>query len=429
MNLLNHTLKYLVFAWFGIISVWAVIFYFNMLDEVYDSLDDGLDNFKMLIIEKAYHDSTTLQRNEFAEGNYELWEISEERALKIKDVHKDTLMYMPFEEDLEPVRMLTTAFKMDRKYYELKIISSMVEEDDLIEDLFYSLIWLYVAMLVSLFVVNNFLLKKLWKPFYSLLDQLKKFRLGKEHTVAPMKSNVKEFNVLNDSVATLMKHTIGTYNSQKQFIENASHELQTPVAISINKLELLAEKGDLSENNLDTVGQVIGTLQRLTRLNKSLLLLAKIENRQFENTEIVSFNQLLTNMKEEFSDFASFKEIEIKLQENGQLNAKVEKDLAIILITNLMKNAIVHNHKGGAIHIEINGDYFQISNSGKGEMLDGEKVFNRFQKDSSDKNNTGLGLAIVKAIADLYGFRLEYSFNGLHSMRVWVHSHKTFENI
>jgi len=420
MNLLNHTLKYLAFALFGIISVWAVIFYVNMLDEVYDSLDDGLDNFKLLIIEKAQKDSITFTRTEFAEGNYEIREISKTSALKIKDVHKDTLMYMQFEEDLEPVRLLTTAFAHNERFYELKVISSMVEEDDLIEDLFYSLIWLYVAMIVSILVVNNFLLKKVWKPFYNLLDRLKNFRLGKDRSIEPVKTNVKEFRVLNDSVTALINHTLETYNSQKQFIENASHELQTPIAISINRLELLAEKNEMTEANLETIGQVIQTLERLTRLNKSLLLLSKIENRQFEEKEEISINKIFHDLKHEFSDFAEYKDIAISIHEKGPLNAFMQKDLATILISNLMKNAIVHNHTSGTLHIEINSDYFKISNSGSATALDKNKIFKRFHKDSEDRNNTGLGLAIVKAIVDMYGLSIDYSFDGRHHVTVLI---------
>jgi len=420
MNLLNYTLKYLAIALFGIISVWAVIFYVNMLDEVYDSLDDGLDNFKILIIDKAHQDSTTLTKTEFAEGNYEIRPISKNNALKIKDVHKDTLMYMQFEEDLEPVRLLTTAFKIDDKYYELKVISSMVEEDDLIEDLFYSLIWLYVALLASILIVNNFLLKKVWQPFYNLLNKLQTFRLGKDHSIEPVKTNVKEFKVLNDSVISLVNHTLETYNSQKQFIENASHELQTPIAISINRLELLAEKSEMTEANLETIGQVIQTLERLTRLNKSLLLLSKIENRQFEETENISLNKIFFNLKEEFLDFAEYKGITISIYEKAKLSAIMQKDLAIILISNLMKNAIVHNHSNGALDIEIDQRYFIISNTGSESALDKDKIFKRFHKDSDDKNNTGLGLAIVKAIVDLYGLSIDYSFDGRHHVKVLI---------
>ena len=418
MSLLNYTLKYLAFALFGIISVWAVIFYVNMLDEVYDSLDDGLDNFKMLIIEKASQDSTILFRNEFAEGNYEIREVAESYAKKIKDVHKDTLMYMPYEDDLEPVRLLTTAFKKDDRYYELKIISSMVEEDDLIEDLFYALIWLYIALIGSILIINNFLLRKVWKPFYSMLEQLKDFRLGVNNPVGSVKTEVKEFKVLNDSLISLTRHTTDTFNSQKQFIENASHEIQTPVAISINRLELLAEKGALTEPDMETVGRVIQTLERLTRLNKSLLLLSKIENRQFEQGELVSLNMIIKELVHEFRDFADYKEVQMNVEESGELSYYMQKDLAVVLLSNLLRNAIIHNKEGGTVKIVVDRHFFSITNTGSALPLDGERIFKRFEKSSSDKNNTGLGLAIVKAITDMYAVTITYHYDGAHTMTV-----------
>lgn len=418
MNLLNHTLKYLAIALLGILSVWAVLFYINMLDEVYDSLDDGLDNYKMLIIDKVREDPGTLSRNTFGEGNYEIFEISEKEARKIKDIYQDTLMYMQNEKDLEPVRMLSTAFFQNGKHYELKIISSMVEEDDLIEDLFFALIWLYVALLASILLVNNLLLQKVWKPFYDLLEQLKRFRLGKEQSFEPVETNVKEFRVLNETVGALVNHAVDIYSSQKQFIENASHELQTPIAISMNKLELLAERNNLHESDMETVGQVIQTLERLTRLNKSLLLLSKIENRQFSEAEIVSVNQILKELTEEFADFAAFKNVTISLDEKADLRALMSKDLAAILISNLLKNAIVHNISAGTVNIEINTHSFKITNSAKAAALDPEKMFHRFHKDSNDKNNTGLGLAIVKAIVGFYGFEIRYWFEDVHVIEV-----------
>ncbi|MBO9616522.1 MAG: HAMP domain-containing histidine kinase [Dyadobacter sp.] len=418
MNLLNHTLKYLAFALLGIISVWAVIFYVNMLDEVYDSLDDGLDNYKMLIIEKAHADPATLRKTEFAEGNYEIREIDPGRAKHMKDVHKDTLMYMPYEQDMEPVRILTTSFHIDDKYYELKIISSMVEEDDLIEDLLYALIWLYVALVVSILVVNNLLLRKIWKPFYHLVGQLKSFRLGRNQQLNPAATNVKEFKVLNESVAALVQHALDTYNSQKQFIENASHELQTPVAISINRLELLVEKSGMTEADLETVGNVIQTLERLSRLNKSLLLLSKIENRQFEKAEPVSINSVVADLKEEFADFAAYKLVAVNVAGDASVDVIMQKDLTVIMISNLLKNAIVHNHTNGFVQLLLSENSLSIANSGANAPLDGQRIFQRFHKSAAGNSHTGLGLAIVKAIADLYGFKVTYAFDGRHIMHI-----------
>ena len=135
MKLLNYTLKSLSISLFFALGVWATIFYFTMLDEIYDSIDDGLENYKMLIINKAEVDHTVLQKNAFNESNYEVKKIPKERALVTKDIYCDSLIYTLNEKDYEPVRVLTTAFENGGKYYQLTVMSSMVEEDDLVENL------------------------------------------------------------------------------------------------------------------------------------------------------------------------------------------------------------------------------------------------------------------------------------------------------
>lgn len=414
MKLLNHTTQYFSIALLLIVGVWAVIFYINMLDEVYDSLDDGLDNYKLLIIEKAHKDSTVLHKTEFEESNYSIHEISKHLALSMRDHYRDTLLYMQNEEDYEPVRLLTTAFEMNSKYYQLQIISSMVEEDDLIEDLLYSIIWLYLAMLLTIVIVNNILLKRIWKPFYHLVDQLKNFRLGKDNSITPLPSRVEEFKLLNQTTETLIKQTLETFKSQKEFIENASHELQTPLAISLNKLELLAERNNLSESDMTAIGTVIQTLERLTRLNKSLLLLSKIENHQFADTTLVNLNTVTRSVMEELHDYAEFSQVTLTLHETHVVEKNMHADLAQMMLMNLIKNAITHNHVQGSVTINITSNAISIANTGKPEPLNSDHIFERFHKETQQNHSTGLGLSIVKAIANLYGFKISYNHHDKH---------------
>ncbi|ABG60766.1 sensor histidine kinase [Cytophaga hutchinsonii] len=417
MRLHNYTLLYISVALFFIISVWAATFYFQMLDEVYDSIDDNLENYKLLIIQKAHKDSSILQKTSFDESNYAIRKITDLEIHKRKDVFKDTSMYMLNEDDLETVRLLKTVFTINHSdYYELRIISSMVEEDDLIEDLFYSLIWLYIILLISIFIVNTVLLKKIWKPFYGLLKQLESFSLHSSNFNTPQ-TNVHEFKLLNTAISDLLKKNIELYNSQKQFIENASHELQTPLAISINKLELLAEKNDLSESDLSMVASAIENLHRLTRLNKSLLLLSKIENKQFTDEAQISIAEICERLTTDFSDLASFKNISLKYVNQADVSVKMNKDLADVLLSNLIKNAIVHTPANGSVQIITEAHAVTIQNSGD-TALDEKNIFMRFYKNSAEKNTTGLGLAIVKTIADKYKFKIFYSYQGMHKIKI-----------
>src|SRR6186713_2635223 len=174
MRLLNYTFIYLSCSLLLIIGIWATVFYIDMLDEVHDSIDDGLGNYKMLIIQKAQKDSTVLFKTSFDESNYKVTEIPKEAALNALEQYTDTLMYMQNEEDYEPVRLLTTMFSAPNgKFYELKIVTSTVEEDDLIGSLLYYLFWLYGIIILSILLINHVLLRKIWQPFYQLIGQLK----------------------------------------------------------------------------------------------------------------------------------------------------------------------------------------------------------------------------------------------------------------
>ena len=275
MKLLNYTTGYFAIVLIVVLSSWAVIFYFEMLDEIYDSMDDGLENQKILVIRRVTQDSVIKERNEFGEGYYTLKKLEFNNAQMYKDSYRDTLMYMENEDDYEPVRLLESVFNYKGDYYKLKVITSMVEEDDLIENLLYSLFWLYLGLIISILFLNNIILKKVWNPFYKLLRRLKKFNIEKDENIEIQSSKIEEFELLNNQVKQLLQKSSDSYIGQKQFIENASHELQTPLAISINKLELLIENNHLSETQLSYIASVIQNLERLTRFNKSLLLLSK----------------------------------------------------------------------------------------------------------------------------------------------------------
>ena len=418
MKLLNYTSVYFSVALLIVISIWAAAFYYTMLIEIYDSIDDGLDNQKGLVIQKAATDTTLLNKRNFDESDYTINEIPAGTALNLRDTYIDTMMFMQNEKSDEPVRLLKTVFLQNGKYYELKVATSMVEEDDLVKQMFFSLLWLYLGLVLFVIIFNNFLFKKIWQPFYRLLKHLKKFRLDKPEPVTPIKTKVDEFNMLNETVQKFVQRNIDTYTSQKHFIENASHELQTPLAISINKLESLAEDEQLKPGQLKLVASALDHLERLTRLNKSLLLLSRIENKQFAEASAVNIPELTKKITADFSDQLTFSGLKLTITEKNSCIQKMNSDLATILLINLVKNAIIHNKAGGFIIITIDGNSLIIENSGVEKPLDQEKIFSRFHSDEPSAVSTGLGLAIVRAIGDLYNFKTSYRYEQRHIITV-----------
>ncbi len=424
MKLLNQSLKYLSVSILLILGLWGVIFYFNMLREIKESVDEGLENYKRQIIRNVADDSSLLAKKDFDEGLFTITEITESKALAAKDSYADTLLYMQDRDDevpeLEPVRMLTTAFDHEGRYYELRLINPMVEESDLIKELLLEASWLYLVLLLAIVLINNLVLQRLWKPFYEFLGQLKSYRIGKSKVLPMAQTKIKEFTDLQNAVNTLLQHTIEVYEQQNQFIGNASHELQTPLAIATNKLELLIEKGELDGRQAESIAEVMDIIGRLVRVNKSLLLLSKIENKQFLDNQTVVLNAAVRQSVGEMEEIADFKEVEISVEEKSELTVEMEPSLATTVVSNLLRNAIFHNIEGGKVAITLDADRLIVANTGQSSPLDREQIFSRFYKSDSGHSGTGLGLAIVKAICGLYGFEPAYRFEGgLHCFEIF----------
>ncbi len=409
MKLLNYTTTYFAVILFFLLALWALIFYFEILDEIYDSMDDGLDNQKMLVIRKARQDPSVLEKSAFEDGNYIISPTTPQIGRNFTDAYRDTLMYMENEDEYEPIRLIESVFQQDGSFYKIKVITSMVEEDDLRKELFFSLLWLYIGLILTIVLLNSYFQKKTWQPFYKLLRRLENFSIERDRAIKYEETKINEFRLLNERVDSLLKKSVESYNSQKEFIENASHELQTPLAISINKLELMAENAELSQEQMEELGTVLQSLERLTRLNRSLLLLSRIENRQFAEEEKINWNSLVKQIIAEFQDFAAHREVKIVLTEEHNIEHHGSKDLAGMLISNLLKNAIFHTPSGTVVKVIISSKSIKFENPGKA-ALEKNKIFSRF-KGAEKADSTGLGLAISKAIAIKMDLDLTYTFH------------------
>lgn len=424
MKLLNQSLKYLTFSILIILTIWSVIFYFNMLHEIKSSIDEGLENSKRLIIKNALTDPSILNKKQFDESYFSIQKITKSEALTKTDTYTDTTLLMQDADDdapeEEPVRMLTTAFRNNDNYYELKVANSILEEDDLIKELLWDVVWLCLILILSILIINNWILKKLWNPFYDFLQQLRKYRIGNANKLPNIQTNTKEFIDLNLAVNALLKQNTEIYENQKEFIGNASHELQTPLAIVTNKIELFLEDENLDSEQAKNITEIYQIIHRLIRLNKSLLLLSKIDNNQYFDNKKVSINTTVYKIKEELHEFISNKNIQITITETTELFIEIDPILITVLIGNLFKNAIFHNIENGKINIEIDTDRFSISNSTNKPALDQKVIFNRFHKSKTNSGGTGLGLAIVKAITKLYEYQVKYEFGSeMHSFQLF----------
>lgn len=413
-TLQNYTFRYLVIALLIVVAVWAGLFYAVILDEVYDNIDDGLKNSKILIEREAYANPKLLNTPEFGINQFKI-EPLPPGSYNLQDRLSSTMEFSEYDNEDQPIRLLDHVFKdVNGTYHRLTIRASIVEEDELLQDLLTALVVLYIMLVVSIAAINRYILNKAWRPFYSLLGSLKKYKLGGSHNFKASQSDIAEFTTLGHELENLAERNETVFNSQKQFIENASHELQTPLAISLNKLELFAESHPLNEKQLAEIGKISETLQRLVRTNKSLLMLSKIENNQFAAHDTVDFNRLVQQLKDDFEDLAAYKNIEITIIDNAPLLFDMNKGLAASLLSNLIKNAVIHNQAGGFVTITIAINTISIKNSGNTTPLDDKAIYNRFHRSTLHEQSTGLGLSIVKSVVVNYNIGLSYTYSKGH---------------
>lgn len=291
-------------------------------------------------------------------------------------------------------------------------------EEDIMQGVMIQYLLISGVLGIAIILVNNIISKRLWRPFDETLKQAEDFRL--EHGVIPSlpESSIKEFNRLNLALNKLMKNSLESYRTQKEFTENASHELQTPLAVFQSKLDLLLQLPDLTQRQADIIKGLYDVSTRLSRLNKNLLLLAKIDNKQYNQLAtidlIATLKEVLPSLECLTGDLTLLKEFhcaELKLHGNQTLLES--------LINNLVINAVRHNIPQGEIRISVTNRQLAISNTSSGGALDKHLLFNRFYHPSEKIKGNGLGLSIAKAICDYHGWDIDYTYReGLHVFSV-----------
>lgn len=336
------------------------------------------------------------------------------------EIHDDSIYtvvkYNEYQKQDDRFRGLVSCILIDGKPYRLTIESNIEEVDETLWAIAVVTILFFSLLLSGIVILNRRMTKRLWKPFNETLIKLKDFELNKNRGINFEKSNIQEFEELNSALTKLIEKNVHVFDQQKTFIENASHELQTPLAVLKSKIDLLMQSKSLTEDQLQLLTSVETALSRVTRINKNLLLLAKIENDQFLSTENVELSQVLEESVNLVDDYISAKQISIKIHTES-LQLACNKTLLEILVNNLLINAIIHNQTGGEIKIRMKSNTLTVSNSGN-TKLNNEHLFKRFAISSSENTNSGLGLAIVKEICNRYQWTVNYTFDGSHHFSI-----------
>ncbi len=412
--------KVFVRLFFGIVivlGVWAVIFYYAMMDEITDEVDDALEDYSEVIIRRSLAGEALPSNDSGSNNQYFIKEVSKEYALLSPSIsYKDSMVFIIAKGETEPARILTTIFKNGKeRYYQLEVSVPTVEKKDFKESIFKLITVLFLGLMFAFLIINVFVFRRSMAPLYDMLHWLESSRVGSGGILPNVKTDTLEFKMLNDALVKYAGHSEAMFEQQKQFIGNASHEVQTPLAICINRVEMLMEDEEVTRKQMEELQKLHRTLEYVSRLNRSLLLLSKIDNNQFVDVEDVDINMLFKGVVEDYREVYSYKGIDIKLLEAGKFEVKMNVVLAGILVNNLIKNACVHNIDGGKVEIKCADGYVLIMNTAVGGPLDSGHIFERFYQGEKKEGSAGLGLAIADTICKHFAIDISYFYkDGKH---------------
>lgn len=414
MKLLDRYNRVSLLTFILVIVITGVVYYFTISYILTNQVDKDL-----VVEENEIFDHVKL--------NNRLPQVFKSDDLKIKfePISADTVVrrfsnvqfYDEQENESELGRMLATSVKVNKQTYRVTIIESTVEIDYLIRMIFFITLGLIIVLLIILLLLNRLLVRKLWQPFYQTLRQIKLFNLADRNVIQPVDTRIDEFHDLNNEVAAMSQRVLYDYQSLKSFTENASHELMTPLAVIISKLEILMQDDDVTEKQGALIGEAYATVDRLKKLSRSMLLLSRIENKLMSDLENIDLCEFIRNKIIEFQELLADREITLQ-DELQHCHININRDLLNIMLNNLLGNAIQHNNANGVIVVKLTDKSMSICNSGASSPLNAQTIFQRFHK-SPESEGTGLGLTLVKQICDNYQFRLNYNFQDrLHCFTV-----------
>lgn len=291
-------------------------------------------------------------------------------------------------------------------------------EQDIIVGLMIQYVLVSLVLGIAIILTMRFISGRLWKPFDQTLKSIDGFSLEEDAIPELQDCDVVEFARLNTSLGQLMTSSQKSYRAQKEFTENASHELQTPLAVFQGKLDILLQLPDITERQAVIIQDLYQMTNRLSRLNRNLLLLAKMENNQFERDDVVDVIQLVDELLPSLECLAGGLSVRRSMMDDN-LEIMANRSLLESLVNNLVVNAVRHNRPGGEIEVRLCGRRLYVTNTSDEPMLDVNLIFNRFYRPSGKMKGSGLGLAIVKAVCDYHGWNIFYVYHdGVHEFSV-----------
>jgi signal transduction histidine kinase len=416
MRLLTKTFLYYLTITAGVFLIGGVTFYFLIDHIFYNQVDEGIVTEKEIIADEIENNSNIPDYS--ARFGHQIEVLILDRQLVPKFVIKDTLI----NDQVSTTRFRYLYFSKNigkEKSYVINIFRPLDDTYDLIEGILLSFLIMFACLFVLLILINFLISRRIWIPFYITIRQLNKYNINEKGKLILPETDIREFNILNGVVGSMAEKIKDDFQNMKEFIENASHEIQTPLAIIKTKIEMLIQTGKADQEQMKALQSINDSTIRLSKLNSGLLLLSRMENRQFTEVKRLDIVSILKCIVEELEDLIHIKELRLDVKLDVPFMVNINPELSEILLRNLLSNAIKHNIQKGFIEIRGTESTLQIINSGLPLSVPEQTLFNRFVKNNSASKSLGLGLSLIKKICELYHIDYYYKCeNTIHTFQL-----------
>jgi signal transduction histidine kinase len=409
------------------IGIWGWLSYRTMSKKIHADTDLILKSYSSDIIMRLLSGKELPERFNGAYNTYYIQSLTPEEAAESPAVeYGEAEAFLKSQEDFASSRIRSQIFQDNEgNFRKITVSLPTFEQDMLIEHVFWWTMLLFIVLLASVLAIGLVLLNYNMKPLYRLLDWIDRYEPGVQGSKVPSDTDIVEFRKLASAIEHAVTRFETQYEERKIFIGNASHELQTPLAVCSNRIEMMLEHPDMTEALAEEMIKVHRSLSGLIRLNKTLLLLSKIENGQFPQTADVDMNALAKESIELHQEIYDHKNISAEIDGEDRFVHRIDEQMASVLIGNLVKNAFLYTPSGGTINVTMWKTGFSISNTGNAP-LDKDKVFRRFYQPSGRKEGaTGLGLALAYSVCMNNGMDITYDFiNDRHIFSIILRNSK-----
>jgi len=315
-------------------------------------------------------------------------------------------------------RKLDFSYAQNEQDYKVSILLSQSESDKLIMKIVIMNVGFAMLFFMIMFFVNRHSIKSALGVFYSTIRKLEDFEVNQTTTLSLDTAEIEEVKKLNQVFEKMSAQIRQDFISQKEYTENVSHELQTPLAIISSKADELMQADNLSKEQMEQLALLMETTNRLSKINQALIFLTKIDNRFYTEVSTSAINDLIKEKLSLFDDAIKEKNLRLELDLLEITHVYMNPYLAETLIINLIKNGIVHNENGGLLRISLNNKTLSVANSGSVLSFDEKDIFKRFTRSNENKKSLGIGLSIVQRICDLYAFNIAYSYADEHQFKI-----------